>query len=186
MPRTAQESQELAAQLPDEHVKIVDASKLSPAEREALLRSEIDDLQQQLAQQTRARSQAEQKLIDQAVAQVGQQEQREVPTQKFAKVKRLDVDFEGDDRMGYRTAGYKDDGRPILKPVFKEVMLPLYLYAIDLPPSGGESLSINGAKLYHGTVVELDEDLLRSVKEIVYRCWDHDRTINGSNENAYR
>ena len=55
-----------------------------------------------------------------------------------------------------------------------------------LPPVGGVDLKINDVSFYHGVVYELDIDTLRSVKEMVYRLWDHDRSIHGSDENFYR
>lgn len=63
---------------------------------------------------------------------------------------------------------------------------PIYAYRIDLPPSGGEFIRINGEPFYHGVTYEFGTDRLRSVKEIVFRSWAHEATIQGSNENAYR
>jgi hypothetical protein len=82
--------------------------------------------------------------------------------------------------------GYKDDGREILKPVFRVIEVPTYFYKINMPPCGGEDCKQNGISLYHGAVYELDLDTLRTVKEWVYRLWDHDRNTSGSNENFYR
>lgn len=174
-----------AESLPDAHMKIVDVHSATPEQIAALL-AENAALQERLALETEARGEAEQRLLDQAVAQLGQAEIMEVPTGKTVKLKRLDLEHEGEDRMGYRTKSYREDGRPNLAPVWKDVDLPTYFYRIDLPPSGGECMKINGEAIYHGTVIECDIDRLRSIKEIIYRGWDHERNISGSNENAYR
>lgn len=102
---------------------------------------------------------------------------QEVPTGKFIKVRR---------GSGYKVESWKDDGTPIVKVIFKEVDLPTFKYLINLPPCGGTDLKLNGVAYYHNTVYELDLDTLRSVKEIVARCWDHDKQIHGTDENFYR
>jgi hypothetical protein len=85
----------------------------------------------------------------------------------------------------YEIVGYENK-RPILKPIMVKARLPVYAYKIDLAPAGGEYISINGTRYYHGMVAKFDEDTLRTVKEIVYRGWDHERNTHGSDENAYR
>ena len=177
-----------AEKLPDGVARITDVSQITPEQLAKLLQDNAD-LQARLAKETEARTEAEQKLVDQATAQLSQEEIREVPTGKHVNVRRLDVLADGcEDRAGYKTVGYKDDqgGRPILKPVFKSVRLPTFYYRIDLAPAGGEFFSINGQRFYHGTIGEFDIDQLRSVKEIVARGWAHEASIRGSNENAYR
>lgn len=62
----------------------------------------------------------------------------------------------------------------------------LYKYKIDLPPSGGLDIKINGMPYYHGETYTFDVDLLRTIKEIVQRTWAHEQSIQGSNENFYR
>src|SRR5208282_450197 len=80
-----------------------------------------------------------------------------------------------------------ENGREVLRPVFHDVKRDTYLIKIDLPPSGDVALKINDTPFYHGAVYEVDVDTLSTIKDIVYRCWDHDRQIHGDkNENAYR
>lgn len=62
----------------------------------------------------------------------------------------------------------------------------MYFYRIDLAPCGGIDIRINGQQFVHGTTYEFNVDMLRSVKEIVARTWDHENNIMGSNENAYK
>lgn len=69
---------------------------------------------------------------------------------------------------------------------WKEVEMPTYFYAIQLPAGAGMSLSTNGVELYHGQTYEFDPIMLAEVKSRVARCWDHEKSIHGDNENAYR
>lgn len=62
----------------------------------------------------------------------------------------------------------------------------MWKYKIDLSPSGGVDIRINGVPYYHGEVYTFDTATLRTVKEIVQRTWDHERNISGNNENMYR
>jgi len=62
----------------------------------------------------------------------------------------------------------------------------VYWYRIDLAPCGGTEIRINGVPYYHGSTYEFRTDLLRTVKEIVSRTWDHENNIMGSNENVYK
>lgn len=62
----------------------------------------------------------------------------------------------------------------------------LWWYRIDLAPCGGTEVKINGTPYYHGSTYEFDTDLLRSIKEIVARTWDHENNIMGANENVYK
>lgn len=78
---------------------------------------------------------------------------------------------------------------PKLDPDGKEIegeMEDAYFYRIDLPPSGGTDLSINGNKFYHGEQYKVRVSTLRTLKEMVYRCFMHEASIRGSNENFYR
>jgi len=70
---------------------------------------------------------------------------------------------------------------------FKVVERPTYFYTINLPLSAGWSLRTNGAMEYfHGQTYEFDNIELADIKSRVARCWDHEASISGSNENAYR
>ena len=69
---------------------------------------------------------------------------------------------------------------------WKEVELPTYFFRIDLPKGAGITLSTNGVEYYHGETYEVDIDTLRELKSRVARCWDHEKSIHGGNENEYR
>lgn len=158
-----------------EHVSVASIAGTSD-EDIAALRAQVANLTEELSL---ARSDAEAKALAVAEAQTAfmQREIQEIATGKTVTVQRC---------RGYKTVGYRDDSRPILKPLWEDVELPTYFYKIDLPPVGGEGLIPNGVPFYHGTVYEVDIDTLRSWKEMVFRLWDHERNIRGSNENFYR
>jgi hypothetical protein len=73
-----------------------------------------------------------------------------------------------------RFAGKTDDGQD------------LWWYRIDLAPCGGLDLKINGIQYVHGETYKFTTDVLRCVKEIVARTWQHENQINGANENPYK
>lgn len=160
------------------HFEIASLTGVAPDDVKSL-KSTIADLQEKLALATAKRSDEEIALLAsmQGIANLAGERSREVVTGRTVKVKRA---------SGYKVAGYKDDGREILRPIWKTVELPVFLYRIDLPPCGGSDLKINGVPLYHNATVELDIDTLRTVKDLVYRCWNHDKEIHGSDENVYR
>jgi hypothetical protein len=86
----------------------------------------------------------------------------------------------------YKVVGHRDNGSEITRPVFKTEEVETYFLKIDMPPCGDTSLSINGEKYYHGAVYEFDIHTLRTVKDIVFRTWAHDRSIHPNDENFYR
>lgn len=164
---------------PDEGVaKIVSVDNVSPADLDKLL-LEVAGLRKQLADSEAARDDAERKAIASAEAQgmLMQGQIQEVPSGKTALVAKF---------KEWKHRGFKDNGDEIVKPVFHKVKVPTFFYTIDLPPCGGTDMKINGMPLFHGAMVELDIDTLRTVKDMVYRCWKHDADIHGSDENFYR
>ena len=170
-----------AAKRKDDLNAIADVASLTgaPVDTQAKLHAEIADLKAKLAAADAARGDAEKIALAAAEAQgaLMQRDIQEVPTGKTVRVQRLDH---------YKVVGHKDDGREIIKPVFKSVSLPTFFYKIDMPPCGGTDLKINGTPFYHGAVYELDVDSLRTVKDMVFRTWKHDSDIHGSDENFYR
>jgi hypothetical protein len=182
--RTNPGAQPPADELPEAHAAVASVAGTSPKDVQALM-DQIASLQRQLDVSEEKRTDAEKAALAAAQAQgaLMQRDIQEVATGKTVKVKRA-IDKDG--RPAYKVVGYKDDGREILKPVWREIELPTYFYKVDMPPVGGTDLKISGIPLYHGTVYELDVDTLRTVKDIVYRLWNHDREIHGSDENFYR
>lgn len=165
---------------PTDQVSEVASVKHTSPDDFAKMQAENAALRAQLAQSEQARSEGEKVALEVAQAQgmLLQKSIEEVPTGKSVTVKRLDH---------YKVVGHKQDtGEDILRPIFKEVKLPTFYYKIDLPPCGGIHMRINGKEFYHGTVYEFDIDTLCSVKEIVYRCWDHDAQIHRSDDSFYR
>jgi len=71
-------------------------------------------------------------------------------------------------------AGKNDDGED------------LWYYVIDIPPSGGIELKINGHSFYHQQQYKINTNTLRTLKEMAHRAKLHDEQIHGSNENFYR
>jgi len=162
-----------------QHVEVASTDGM-PTDAEIRLLAENRELRAKLDAANAQRSDAEQSALATAQAQgmLLQRTVEEVPTGKTVPLPRL---------KEMKIVGYKDDsGRPILKPVFERVPVPTFFYKVDLPPCGGTDLKINGVPFYHGAVYELDLDTLRTVKEIVYKCWKHDADIHGTDENFYR
>ena len=137
----------------------------------AALRQQIKDLEAKLVVANTANEDAARRAL------FFKDMNEEVPTGDTIKVSRA---------YKYETAGYTDAGRPILKPVYKEVELPTFLYKINLPPVGGNAITLDGEAYYHGQTYTFDLDRLRTIKEIVHRIRDHEATIHGTDENAYR
>jgi len=101
----------------------------------------------------------------------------EQPTGKKVKIKVFDH---------HKVLRYNDNGTEVTRPVFRTDEVDTYFLKIDMPPCGDTHLSINGQQYYHGAVYEFDIHTLRTVKDIVYRTWAHDRSIHPNDENFYR
>lgn len=69
---------------------------------------------------------------------------------------------------------------------FKPIEYPTFYYTIDLPVGAGNNLMTNGMAYYHGQTYEVDQMTLADLKSRVARTWDHEKSIHGENENAYR
>ena len=69
---------------------------------------------------------------------------------------------------------------------FITVDLPTFFYTINLPTGAGLYLSTNGTEYYHGQTYEFNSEILAEMKDRVAKCWKHEESISGSNENAYR
>jgi hypothetical protein len=69
---------------------------------------------------------------------------------------------------------------------YKTVDLPTFLYTIQLPTGAGIDLTTNGIPYYHGQTYEVDQYTLTDLKSRVARCWDHEKSIHGGDENAFR
>ena len=135
------------------------------------LQEQIATLQSQLATERTLRTEAEENAL--AVAQAGQfftGNTEEQPTGNTIVVKKCTNPHERDEK----------------KQKWIEVDVPTFFYTIDLPAGAGLSLSTNGVEYYHGQAYEFDFYTLGDIKSRVARCWDHEKSIHGDNENAYR
>ena len=161
----------------ESHVEVASIKNVKPQDVKKLL-AEIDELRAKLELSEAQRTEVEKAALAQAEStpMMGGAQQ-EIPTGKTVPLQRC---------AKYKVVGYKEDGREIRKPVFEAVDVPTFYYKIDLPEVGGIDLKTNGIPLMHGQVVELDLDSLRSVKERVFRLWQHQASLQHSNENAYR
>jgi len=159
--------------------KVASISGTSKEDVQALM-AQIADLKSQLEVSETKRTDAEKAALAAAESQgmLMQRDIQEVLTGRTVEMRVFSHYKE--------TGSYKDNGDPIVKPVFVKKDIPTYFYKVDMPPVGGMDLKLNGQSFYHGTVYEFDIDTLRTVKEMIYRLWDHDRSIHGSDENAYR
>ena len=160
----------------------------SPAERLARIEAENQELRERLAQADAKVEAANEQAL--AQLQMGSSSEevpsgfREVDKKDkngnliTRRVKRLDADGKVE---------LDDDGKEITDKITVTEPVPVYRFRIDLPPSGGIGLVINGFTYYHDESYEFTAEELRSIKEQVARAWGHERSINGAeNENAYR
>jgi len=136
----------------------------------AELNAEIARLQKELKVSEEGRSNAEAMAL--AVAQVDQfvGNTDERPTGKTMTVRKCANPAERDEK----------------KQVWEDVEIPTYYYTIQLPAGAGLCLTTNGVDYYHGETYEFDLYTLVDIKSRVARTWDHEKSIHGDNENAYR
>jgi len=151
------------------------AKNVTPEEQIAALQAEVERLRGALtdaatAAEDRQRDDAERELFFRDSGQ-------EVPTGRTV---------ERDVCVGYKTVGYTSEGRPIKEPQFETKDIPTFLFRIDMPPVGGVKIVIDGQELYQGQSYELDQNQLRTVKDIVHAVWRHERDIHSTDEEAYR
>ena len=97
--------------------------------------------------------------------------QRELAAEKAKSIPGLNLAFTSATEID---GGVDDDGKQ------------WWFYKIDLPPSGGIDIRINGVAYYHGEQYKVGTDVLRTLKDIVHRSWAHEQSIHGTNENFYR
>ena len=160
----------------------------SPAERLARIEAENEALRAELAKANETITAAEEQAI--AQLQMGSSVEeiacgfREVEKKDklgntvTRRVKRLDADGQVE---------LDDDGKEITDKVPVMDKVPVYRFRIDLPASGGLGLIRNGFTYYHDESYEFTAEELRDVKDQVARAWQHERSINGTeNENAFR
>ncbi len=65
-----------------------------------------------------------------------------------------------------------------------EAEVDFYRYLVELPPSAGMAIRLGPNQFDHGSIVEVDYNTLRSLKEQVHRSWAHEASIRES-ENAW-
>jgi hypothetical protein len=134
------------------------------------LQSQIADLQAQLLSEKEARSAAEDNAKATADAGIFVNRSDEQPTGKTIKIQKCSNPWETDER----------------KQKLISVDVPTYYYQIQLPTGAGISLTTNGQDFMHGETYTVDLYTLIDLKSRVARCWDHEKSIHGDNENAYR
>jgi hypothetical protein len=76
--------------------------------------------------------------------------------------------------------------RDVAKHKYKMIKVPTYYYNIQLPSGSGICLTTNGVEYYHGETYEFTEFELACIKDRVARCWGHEKSVHGENENAYK
>jgi len=138
----------------------------------------IEELQAEIARLSAALSESDSKLSD-----------AEKMAHAMAAASRFMVNYSGEQATGKTVTlnvCLNPDCRDKTKLKWKEVEYPTYFYAIQLPAGAGISLTTNGVEYYHGETYEFDSITLAEMKSRVARCWDHEKSIHGDNENAYR
>ena len=141
--------------------------KLSPNEMQA----EIDRLRTELGLANEARTEAEELAASmaQASTMMGAVSE-EHPTGNTIGIRVCTNPWERDEK----------------EQKWKTIKYPTYMYAVQLPAGAGLCLATNGVEYYHGQAYEVDPFTLADLKSRVARCWEHEKSIHGDNENAYR
>lgn len=131
----------------------------------------IEDLKQQVAELQAKLIDAESRAASPQMVLVNGDD---VPTGNTVKIRRCTNPWERDEA----------------KQKWADVDVPTFYYHVQLPVSAtshlGACITINGQPYYHGEQYELDMFMLAQVKSMVARCWEHEKSIHGDNENAYR
>jgi hypothetical protein len=135
------------------------------------LQKEIEDLKLQLGVEKEQRTAAEE--MAHAMSEASAYSGSNVEEQATGKTRSIEV----------CTNPWERDTK---KHKYKTVKMPTYYYTIQLPPAAGLALSTNGIEYYHGETYEFVQQELAEMKSRVARCWDHEKSIHGDNENAYR
>lgn len=138
----------------------------SPAE----LLAEIDALKKQLEHETAKRTEAESMAAAMAEATAFGGSAEEQATGKTVKRSVCSNPWERDEK----------------KQKWVTVDVPTYFYAIELPAGAGTGLLTNGIDYFHGQTYEVDLATLVDLKSRVARTWEHEKSIHGENENAWR
>lgn len=145
---------------------MADNKNKSPAE----LLAEIEALKAQLQHSEAKRTEAESMAAAMAEATAFGGNAEEQPTGKTIKQHVCVNPWERDEK----------------KQKWKDVDVPTYFYAVELPAGAGLSLMTNGIEYFHGQTYEVDLPTLVDLKSRVARTWDHEKSIHSENENAYR
>lgn len=138
------------------------------------LKAEVERLNKALKQSEQSRTESEERALAAAVGQgvpFIQNTVNEVPTGQKVKVRKAKNPW-------VKKADQLE---------FEEVDMPTFFYKVDLPPSGGVCVKLDGVDYYHGETYTVHLDMLRTLKDSVYKAWVHEQTIRGNvNENVFR
>lgn len=155
-------------------MEIADASAASKSDK-----ARIADLEARLAASEAARTAEQQTALDLVKSQglMMDAPTQERPTGRTVMMEKC---------VGYKRTGF-EHGRAVREPIFEDVPMATYYYKVIMAPCGGLDIKINGQPFNHGMTYEVDIDTLRTMKDIVWRTWTHDKSVHGdSDENAYR
>ena len=135
------------------------------------LQEQVKDLQEQVRVEADARTKAEDEMA--AMAEISAFTAPVAEEQPTGRMIEIDVCTNPAERNAKKL-------------VYKKVKVPTYYYALNLPTGAGLCLSTNGIQYFHGETYEFTQNELADIKSRVARCWDHEKSIHGNNENAYR